>query len=245
MDMELLATRPNKQIFQRGTEKVKLFGAQVPTADVLEEALYQTLAQEAGLPVPPLREVTKMEGQWAVVSDYIPGQTLLWHMEQAPQRLQEFLALFVRLQLQVHAARAPRLQRQKDRLHRQLSASRLDATTRYELHIRLDSMPAHLKVCHGDFVPSNVILNDGQAYIIDWAHVTLGNASADIANTYLTLLRLGCGAWAQSYLALACEMSDTARQYVQKWIPVIAGSHLAYCPSAQREFYAAFCADIV
>jgi len=244
MEMELLAARPHKRIYRRGNELVKLFEAQVPAADVLEEALNQELAMEAGLPVPKLFEVTKIDDLWAVISEFIPGGTLQQHMEQQPERRQEYLNLFVRLQMRVHTAQAPRMQRKTDRLHRNISASGLSATTRYELHVNLDNMPGHQKVCHGDFLPSNIILKDGtaeEAYILDWAHVTQGNASADAAITYLSLLKLEDERTAEEYLALYCECSDTARQYIEKWIPIIAGSHLAYCKAEDRAFYAGFC----
>ena len=56
----------------------------------------------------------------------------------------------------------------------------------YELLTRLESMPKHDKVCHGHFNPSNVIVGKtGKMTVIDWAHATQGNASADAAMTYL------------------------------------------------------------
>mgnify|MGYP003320463005 CR=1 FL=1 len=62
----------------------------------------------------------------------------------------------------------------------------LDATVKYDLFTRLESMPKHNKLCHGDFNTSNVIISkDGTPYILDWAHATQGNASADVARTYL------------------------------------------------------------
>ncbi len=60
------------------------------------------------------------------------------------------------------------------------------ATTRYDLHTRLEAMPKSTEVCHGDFDPSNIIIkSDGTPYILDWGHVTQGNAAADVARTYL------------------------------------------------------------
>ena len=246
--MELIAQRYNKQIFRRGPDAVKLWNEEVPAADVLSEALNQARAQEAGLPVPRLHEVTKLEGRWAILSDFIEGETLLQRIEAAPERLEEHLELFVQLQARVHAARAPKLPPQKDKLHRRISASGLDATTRYELHVRLEAMPQHEKVCHGDFMPSNVILqgegNAPKAYIIDWAHVTQGNAAADAANTYVALLKCGREALAEAYLKLYCLRSDTALQYVRKWVPIIAGAHLARCKPEERAFYTGFCEGV-
>ena len=65
-------------------------------------------------------------------------------------------------------------------MNRKIEQTELDATTRYDLHTRLEGMPKHNKVCHGDFNPSNIIITeDGTPYIIDWSHATQGNASAD------------------------------------------------------------------
>ena len=250
--MELIVQRPNKQIYRRegpgGPERIKLFGESVPASDVLHEALNHARALEAGLPVPCLREVTKLEGKWAVIADFIEGPTLLERMEAAPDDPQ-WMELFVHLQMQVHAARAPQMQRQKDKLNRRISAGAacgLDATTRYELHVRLEAMPDHQKVCHGDFVPSNVLLRGGEALIIDWSHATQGNASADAANTYLTLLKQSRTKLASDYLKLFCERSDTALQYIQRWIPIVAGAQLCKCGTEEeRGFYRGWCEGVI
>lgn len=55
-------------------------------------------------------------------------------------------------------------------MKRKISETDLDATTRYELETRLNGMPNHTKVCHGDFNPSNVIIDEsGTPYVIDWS----------------------------------------------------------------------------
>lgn len=73
------------------------------------------------------------------------------------------------------------------RKSRQINSLKIiDATTRYELLARLEGMPKHKKLCHGDYNPSNVLVTeDGSFKVIDWAHATQGNASADAAMTYL------------------------------------------------------------
>ena len=110
-------------------------------------------------------------------------------------------------------------------MNRKISQADIDATTRYELHTRLEGMPKHNKVCHGDFNPSNIIIaEDGTPFIIDWSHATQGNASADAARTYLLFWLNGEIDDAKRYLDLFCEKSDTAKQYVQKWLPIVAAS---------------------
>ena len=151
--------------------------------------------------------------------------------------MDKYLELLVDLQLEVHSKKCPLLNKLKDKMNRKISESKLDATTRYELHTRLEGMPKHTKVCHGDFNPSNIIIaKDSTPYIIDWSHATQGNASADVARTYLLFCLDGDMENAEKYLNLFCKKSDTAKQYVQKWMPIVAASQTVKDNEHEREF---------
>ncbi len=233
----VIAVRANKTVYQEGDLAVKVFDGSFPKSDILNEALNQARVEEAGLNVPALVEVLKIDGRWAIVSEYIPGKTLQQLMDEHPERLDEYLNLFVDIQLAMHARKAPLLNKLQDKMHRKISASSFDATTRYELHTRLNSMPKHDKVCHGDFNPSNIILSDsGAPYILDWSHATQGNASADAARTFLLFHLAGDAPLAERYMARFCQKSDTARQYVEKWIPIVAASQSVKGKPEEREF---------
>ena len=41
---------------------------------------------------------------------------------------------------------------------------------------------------------------------------------------------------AEKYLDLFCLKSDTAKQYVQKWVPIVAASQLVKGKKEEREF---------
>ena len=98
-------------------------------------------------------------------------------------------------------------------------------------------MKKHDKLCHGDFNPSNIIITkEHESYIIDWAHVTQGNASADVARTYLLFSLQGKEDLADKYLNLFCKKSDTAKQYVQKWLPIVAASQSVKGHKEEIEF---------
>ena len=124
-------------------------------------------------------------------------------------------------------------------MSRKISETKLSATVRYELNVRLESMPKHTKLCHGDFNPSNVIIrDDGKAFIIDWAHATQGNASADAARTYLMFSINNGKETADKYLSIFCAKSDTAKQYVTKWLPIVAASQSVKEKKEEQEFLA-------
>ena len=175
----VIAVRNNKTIYRDGNKCIKVFNSEYSKADVLNEALNQARIEETGLSIPKILEVTMVDGKWAIVSEYIKGKTLAQLMDEDADNKDKYLEMLVDIQLSVHAKKSPLLGKLKDKMNRKISMAELDATTRYDLHTRLEGMPKHNKVCHGDFNPSNIIIaEDGTPYILDWAHATQGNASA-------------------------------------------------------------------
>lgn len=233
----IIAVRNNKTVYRDGELCMKVFDTNYSKADVLNEALNQARVEEIGLNIPKIHEVTVIDGKWTIVSDYIKGKTLQQLMDEHPEKKDEYLNLFVDLQLEMHSKSCPLLTKLRDKMNRKISQTDFDATTRYELHSRLDAMPKHNKLCHGDFNPSNIIItDDGTPYIIDWSHATQGNASADVARTYLLFWLNGDIEGAKKYLELFCRKSNTARQYVQKWMPIVAASQSVKGNEKEREF---------
>ena len=235
----VIALRNKKTIYRDGDRCVKVFDTEYSKADVLNEALNQARIEETGLNIPRVLEVTMVEGKWAIVSEYIKGKTLAQLMQEDTEgeHQDEYLELLVDLQLEMHSKTCPMLNKLKDKMNRKISQTELDATTRYDLHTRLEGMPKHNKVCHGDFNPSNIIIaEDGTPYILDWSHATQGNASADAARTYLLFCLSGDKEMAKKYLNLFCKKSDTAMQYVQKWMPIVAASQSVKGNADEREF---------
>lgn len=221
----IIATRKNKTIFREGDNCIKLFDNEFSKIDVLNEALNQARIEETGLYIPKIKEVLTIDGKWAIVSEYISGKTLEQLMTENPDKFDEYLNLFVELQLEVLSKSSPLLTKQREKMKRKISMSSLDATIKYDLHTRLDGMPKHNKVCHGDFRPSNIIISEnGTPYIIDWSHATQGNASADAARTYLVFCLNNEKEKADKYLDLFCKKSKIAKQYVQQWMPIVAAS---------------------
>lgn len=241
----VIAERSNKMIYRDGDKLVKVFNEDYSKSEVLNEALNQARVEETELNIPKILEVTKIDGKWAIISEFIEGKTLAQLAQENPDKWDEYIDLFIDIQMSIHAQKAPLLSRLKDKMNRKISATELSATTRYELHTRLEAMPKHYKVCHGDFRPSNVIIaNDGKPYIIDWSHATQGNASADVARTYLMFCLKDNQEIADKYLKRYCEKTDTAIQYVQKWFPIVAASQSVKGHPEERELLLKW-ADVV
>lgn len=233
----IIAVRNHKTVYRDGDLCMKVFDNFFSQSDVLNEALNQSRVSETGLSVPRIREVTLINGKWSIITDYIKGKTLAQLIEENPEKKDEYMDLFVNIQLDIHKKECPMLIKLKDKMNLKICQTDLSATVRYDLHTRLEAMPNHSKLCHGDFNPSNILISeDGTLYILDWAHAAQGNASADAARTYLLFWLNGDISGAKKYLELFCQKSDTAMQYVQKWMPIVAASQTVKGNEKEREF---------
>ena len=235
--MEAIAERKTKTVYRDNDKTIKLFVENYSKSNILNEALNQARVEETGLNVPELLEVTKMENRWALISEHIEGKSLQDIMNENPEKIEEYMDLFVDQQLKVLAQKAPMLNKLKDKMQRKIAETDLNATIKYDLNTRLESMQKSNQICHGDFNPSNIIIKpDGTPYIIDWAHVTQGNGSADAARTYLLFNLEGKKDEAEMYLQKFSEKSNTEKRYIQKWIPIVAAAHLSKATEEEKAF---------
>lgn len=235
-EKNLIVERPYKKVYKCEDSVVKVFETTHPKSAVFNEALNTARVEDAGLDIPKVKGVTQIDGKWAVEIELKVGKTLE-EMMQDEGNIEKYMEDFVDLQINVHSKTSPLLNKLKDKLSREINGLKeIDATTRYELLTRLESMPKHNKVCHGDFNPSNVIVGkNGKMTVVDWAHATQGNASADAAMTYL-LFALKNQETADLYMKIFCKKSDTAMQYVQQWLPIVAAAQLAKENELEKDF---------
>ena len=70
---QIIAQRPTKTLYRDGDRVVKVFNEDYSKADVLNEALNQARVEETGLNIPKVHEVKKIDGRWAIITDYVEG----------------------------------------------------------------------------------------------------------------------------------------------------------------------------
>lgn len=224
----IIAKRKDKLVYRDGDKLIKLFDENYSKSDILNEAINQARVAETGLNIPRFREVTVIDGKSAIVMDFIEGDTLAALMQEHPARRGEYLDKFVDIQRDIHARKHLLLTKYNDKLKRKILNSNLDASTRYDLSMRLDGMPRHTHICHGDFIPSNVIITrDGTPFILDWSHASQGNATADVTKSYLLFRLSGAEEFAEEYLSRFLARAGGSEDYVREWIPLIAAAQIS------------------
>lgn len=224
-----IVERKTKTVYRDNDKTIKLFVENYSKANILNEALNQARVEEGTkLAVPKLIEVSKIDNRWALVSEHIEGKPLDKLMEEHPEKEDEYLNKFIDVQLEVLSNRVPLLNRMKEKYRRKINEADINENTKYDLLQRLEGMRSDLSLCHGDYNPSNVIIkDDGTAYVIDWAHVTMGNSAADAARTYLIFSLDSKENLADKYLNLFSEKSGIEKSNIQRWIPIVAAAQLA------------------
>lgn len=236
--MDIIAERKTKTIYKDNDTAVKLFVKDYSKADILNEALIHARVEEnTNLNIPKLLEVKKYASRWAITTEYIEGETLEALMVKHPEKQDEYLEMFVKLQLEMLSNNVPLLNRVKDKYRRKLTDTTvIDDNTKYELLQRLEGMKNHVKLCHGDFNLSNVILApNGKCYILDWSHATQGNASCDAAKTFLILSIQKQEELANKYLDMFAKESKIEKSNIQSWIPIVAATQLTYGKPEEEE----------
>lgn len=202
----------------------------------LTHARVETTLGNSSIKMPIIHEVSVIDGNWAISMDWIKGKTLAQLMEENPDKMDTYVNQMVDIQSEIHEQYMPLLSKLKDKMSRQIkSLGQIDEIKKYELLTRLDSMPKHIKLCHNSFEPKNIIINDEGTYVINWGSARQGNASADVAKTYL-LLKLHKPEIADQYLDRYCLKSGTSKRYVQAWLPIVAAAQLDKGIESEKEF---------
>ena len=112
-----IAERKTKTVYKDGDKTIKLFVENYSKADILNEALNQARVEEGtDLNVPSLIAVTKINNRWALVSEHIEGTPLNKLIEEHPEKEDEYLNLFVDVQMNILNHKVPLLTTIKDKL---------------------------------------------------------------------------------------------------------------------------------
>ncbi len=224
---KIIVDKNYKKIYIKNGKIFKFFNSNYSNSDVLNEALNQSRAIDIGLNVPKILDIILNDKEKSIVMEYIEGDTLEDLMNKNPEKTDEYLDLFIKIQQDVHSHRQYLFTKYNDKLIRKIMMSNLDASTRYDLAIRMQDMPNEYSICHGDFHPSNVVIDkNGKAYILDWSHASQGNPLSDVAKSYIQLCITNHVDFAEKYVEKFAKILSIDVKDIKKWLPFIASAQL-------------------
>lgn len=226
MKLKLINERRNNKIFTDGSNAYKIFNEGYSKNDVFMEAHITARVESIGLNVPSIQEVSLIDGQWAFKTPFIEGETLYDIIQSDEENIDKHIDTLVEVQTSIHRMKCPTLPIQKDKLTDYINNSRLDKSLKIDLMDMLNGSPKHKKLCHGNFTPHNIIVSGDTYYLTDWNHATQGNASADVARTYIWM-KINMPEYSDIYLEKFCKATNTSSRYVHHWLPIVAAARLA------------------
>jgi len=225
MNLELITTRTNNKIYKDGDSILKVFNDGYSKQDVFYEALINCKVESTGISVPSIKEVTTIDGNYAYRMESFGGKCLADLIHEDPDNADKYLDILVKVQTDIHKNTYEQITTLRNQLKERINASSLEDYQKYDLLEVLDSAPKHKKLCHGNLNPTHIWLDGDKYYVLDWLHATQGNASADVARSYLWFM-VYMPELADAYVTKFCELTKTTRRYVNQWIPIVAAARL-------------------
>ena len=102
----IISVQNSITVFRDGDRCLKVFNEDCAKADVINEALNQARMEQTTVTVPEILEITRVNGKWAIVSEYIKGENLEQLIAKHPEKTGEYMALFASLHCRIHSIRA-------------------------------------------------------------------------------------------------------------------------------------------
>jgi Ser/Thr protein kinase RdoA (MazF antagonist) len=219
---------------------VKLYQPWVSERTARSEQARTLAAVTAGVPVPAVGAVVRLDDRWGLVLQHIDGASMMSRLLQCQDDIEASARQLALLHHSLLDRAAPAaLPDQAAMLHDRLAHSTaLTATERRAALAALDGLPPGDRLCHGDLHPGNVLLASQGPVIIDWMDASRGAAAADIARTLLLfdgsmatggipeLALANMQAYRRAYIdTLATRAPDVARTWTA-WTGVLAAARL-------------------
>ncbi|WP_347993052.1 phosphotransferase [uncultured Eubacterium sp.] len=225
MELQLMNERRHNKIYNDESYTYKIFNIDYDKKDVFQEAFITSKVEELDAHAPLIDSVYKKDGQWCIKFDLIKGESLFSLINNNSENIEEYINKLVTIQTSIHTNFCTAIPRQKAKLQYGIKNSDLDESTQFDLLEMLDSSPKHKKLCHGNLTPHNIIISGDDYCVLDWNHASQGNASADIARTYIWF-KINMPEYAELYLDSFCNMTGTTKRYVNQWLPIVAAARI-------------------
>jgi serine/threonine protein kinase len=186
--LNLIARGGEAEIYDAGNGKI-LRVVTKPGVKSLEteKNLFQVL-YDYHINVPRIYEFFEIDGKPSALMQKINGNNLMDYMLHSPLKITKVIKRMVMIQSQIFDVKADNLITIDGRVRYSASLPPLLEKRLIDFTLEIfKDLPQENYLCHGDFHPGNILLQDNDCYVIDWSGAYIGDFLCDVANTYLLL----------------------------------------------------------
>ncbi|HEY2495306.1 MAG TPA: aminoglycoside phosphotransferase family protein [Paenibacillus sp.] len=169
---------------------LKLFRIGIPANLAEEEFRISVSVYESGFSTPQPLEIVDYHGRKGIVYERVTGATMLKIIAKKPWTMNKQSARMAQIHADMHSKHVAGLPNQKDVLMGRIEEAPILSRDEKQIIVHyLQSLKEDRKLCHGDYHPDNIMI-DEREWTIDWMTGMSGNPAGDVARTVL-LLKLG------------------------------------------------------
>lgn len=235
-------------IYEVDSDKILKLGKLGWSKELLyQEYLNAKMIGSSNIPAPAVYDFVEIDGRFGYTMDRLNDLTFLDLMWKYPWKVLSYAKKMAAIHAQIHEAEVPsELVPMEDKysdfiqLKPSISADQCRMIT--DDIIRLCREEKRI-ICHGDFHPINILVDNNKCFVIDWVLATRGCAEADVAGTYLItstysshtkeknpfksiISSIGGKLIAKAYLSEYISITKTNKQKIKQWIPIRAATYV-------------------
>lgn len=221
---------------------LKLFHTWFDLGNIEYEQAIARAVHASGVKAPAVGGIVQTNGRNGLIYERVTGDSMMDLIHRKPWRVLAYARILAHIHAQMHACKfSADVPDQRSRLENKIHhAGALSASNKTLLLEALASLPGGDRVCHGDFHPANVLMDDKEQTVIDWIDASVGNPLADVART--SILALGAAETSQTptlfmkvftkllhsaYLKQYFRLRPGGENEYRRWLPIIAGARLS------------------
>ncbi len=198
-----------------------------------------------GFPSPQMYGMTERDGRFGFWMEQMHGDTMLQRIQKDPFHALSYAKQMAKLHYRMHQTACPSMPTQQKVYTFRIRNTSLEEQTKEQLISHLQNLSSQEKtnICHGDFHPMNILVQELSYVVIDWAFSSIGDPRGDVAGTYMITKLLSTAsaahsAWerwlynrftplfAETYLKEYLRLSGYSRKEILQWIPIRAATYL-------------------
>jgi len=208
---------------------------------------------ETGVKTPNVYELIEVNNKKAIVYDFVPGKSMLDLIQQSPFNISLYAKQLASLHAEVHNKTVSGLPSIKDILYTDINnVETLMQKDKDAIFKYLELLPEADCLCHYDFHPGNILIDNDKVNIIDWMTASSGDPNADVCRTSLILMSNAQPyntspvekvlLWIfrkilyKSYIKSYLDTTGSTIQHVEQWMLPIAAARLAEGIESEYKF---------
>lgn len=187
--LELLGKGVTASVYILDDQRIiKVFRDVVPMEEIQKEYDCARLVESLGIKTPSAREIVRTSDGIGIIYDRVKGITLSDMMQNNRAELFEYGMRYGQLVKSIHQKKVPRNTLKKDKetmkgLFENYEGFITDGE-REELFSYIDLVPDAECLLHGDIAPVNIMVQDGEFFVIDVPTIMAGNPVFDLLQPY-------------------------------------------------------------